>query len=61
MLGTGGERVDIWAHLFGLLVGGVLGVLIALTTPRPPGLATQWACGSAAAAVLIYCWTIALR
>jgi membrane associated rhomboid family serine protease len=61
MLGTGGERVDIWAHLFGLLVGGVLGVLIALTTPRPPGLATQWACGSAAAAVLIYCWSIALR
>jgi len=61
MLGTGGERVDIWAHLFGLLVGGVLGILIALTTPRPPGLATQWACGGTAAAVLIYCWIIALR
>jgi rhomboid protease GluP len=61
MLGTGGERVDIWAHLFGLLVGGVLGILVALTTPRPPGLATQWACGGAAAAVLIYCWIIALR
>lgn len=61
MLGTGGERVDIWAHLFGLLVGGVLGILIALTTPRPAGLAIQWACGGAAAAVLIYCWIIALR
>jgi membrane associated rhomboid family serine protease len=61
MLGTGGERVDIWAHLFGLLVGGVLGILIAFTTPRVPGLATQWACGGAAAAVLIYCWIIALR
>jgi len=61
MLGTGGERVDIWAHLFGLLVGGVLGILVALTTPRPPGLAIQWACGGAAAAVLIYCWIIALR
>lgn len=61
MLGTGGERVDIWAHLFGLLVGGVLGILVALTTPRPPGLAIQWACGGAAAAVLIYCWIIALQ
>jgi len=61
MLGTGGERVDIWAHFLGLLVGGVLGILIALTTPRPPGRATQWACGGVAAAVLIYCWIIALR
>lgn len=61
MLGTGGERVDIWAHLFGLLVGGVLGILVALATPRPPGLAIQWACGGAAAAVLIYCWIIALQ
>ena len=61
MLGTGGERVDIWAHLFGLLVGGVLGIAIAVTTPRQPGVATQWACGGAAAAVLIYCWIIALR
>ena len=61
MLGTGGERVDIWAHLLGLLVGGVLGILIALTTPRQPGVATQWACGGAAAVVLIYCWIIALR
>ena len=61
MLGTGGERVDIWAHLLGLLVGGVLGILITNTTPRQPGVATQWACGGAAAAVLIYCWIIALR
>jgi membrane associated rhomboid family serine protease len=61
MLGTGGERVDIWAHLLGLLAGGILGIIIALTTPRPPGLATQWACGGAAAAVLIYCWVVALR
>jgi rhomboid protease GluP len=61
MLGTGGERVDIWAHLFGLLTGGSLGILIALITPHPPGLGIQWACGSAAVAVLIYCWTLALR
>jgi rhomboid protease GluP len=61
MLGAGGERVDVMAHLFGFLFGGVLGLLFAFVTPRPPGLRIQWACGSAAAAVLIYCWTLALR
>ena len=61
MLGTGGERVDVLAHLFGFLFGGVLGLLFAFVTPRPPGFRIQWACGSAAAAVLIYCWTLALR
>ena len=60
MLGTGGGRVDVWAHLFGLLVGGILGVLIALIAPRPPGLGIQWACGGTAVAMLIYCWTRAL-
>ena len=61
MLGTGGERVDILAHLFGFLFGGILGVLFAFITPRPPGLRIQWACGGMAAASLIYCWTLALR
>lgn len=60
MLGTGGERVDIWAHLFGFLFGGVLGILIPFMAPRPPGLHTQWACGGAALALLIYCWVLAL-
>ena len=61
MLGSGGQRVDIWAHLCGLLVGTVLGIPIALVAPRPPGLRIQWACGAAAVAVLIYCWTVAFR
>lgn len=60
MLGTGEGRVDIWAHLFGLLVGGSLGILIALVTPRLPASAIQWAYGSAAIAMLLYCWTLAL-
>lgn len=60
MLGSGAGRVDVWAHLFGLLVGIVLGILIALAAPRAPGLAIQWACGGAAVAMLIYCWTLAL-
>lgn len=61
MLGTGGQRVDVWAHLFGFLLGGVLGILIAFVAPRPPGLRAQWACGSAALAMLVYSWTLALR
>ncbi len=59
MLGSSGPRVDIWAHLFGLLVGAVLGIFIGLVPPRAPGLRSQWACGTAAAAVIIYCWTVA--
>jgi membrane associated rhomboid family serine protease len=61
MLGTGGERVDVLAHLFGFLLGAVLGLLFAFVTPRPPGFHIQWVCGSAAFAVLIYCWFLALR
>ena len=61
MLGTGGERVDVLAHLFGFLFGGVFGLLFAFVTPRPPGLRIQWACGGAAFAVLISCWLLALH
>ncbi len=61
MLGSSGQRVDIWAHLFGLLVGAVLGSLIGLVAPRAPGLRIQWACGTAAVATLTYCWTLAFR
>jgi rhomboid protease GluP len=60
MLGTGGERVDILAHLFGFLSGAVLGILFAFVTPHPPGLCTQWVCGTAAFALLIACWFLAL-
>jgi rhomboid protease GluP len=61
MLGTGGQRVDVWAHLFGLLVGGVLGLFFAFVAPSPPARLVQWGCGSAAFAVLISCWFLALR
>lgn len=61
MLGTGGERVDVWAHFLGLLVGATLGVLIALIAPHPTGSRIQWTCGGAAVSVLIYCWMLALR
>jgi rhomboid protease GluP len=61
MLGTGGERVDVLAHLFGFLFGGVLGVLFAFVASSPPARVVQWGCGSAALAVLTYCWILALR
>jgi membrane associated rhomboid family serine protease len=61
MLGSGGARVDIWAHLFGLLFGAVLGIAFGYVHPRPPGFRTQWVFGSAAIGVLIYSWTLALR
>lgn len=60
MLGTGGERVDVGAHLFGLLVGSVLGIVIALVIPRPLDFRLQWTCGGVAVAILIYCWILAL-
>lgn len=60
LLGTGGERVDVLAHLSGFMFGAILGGLIALVAPHPPGLRVQWACGGAAAALLIYCWMVAL-
>jgi membrane associated rhomboid family serine protease len=61
MLGTGGERVDILAHLFGFLFGGFLGFFFAFVTPRPPASQIQWVCGSAALAVVIFCWFRALH
>lgn len=61
MLGSGGPRVDIWAHLFGLLVGALLGIPIAAVAPRAPGLLVQWTCGIAAVALLVYCWILAFR
>ena len=61
MLGSSGERVDVWAHLFGLLVGAALGLFICLLAPRAAGLPIQWACGTATVVALIYCWTLAFR
>lgn len=60
MLGTG-ERVDLSAHLFGLLGGGLLGTVMAFAVPRRPGLRVQWTLGSAALVAVLYCWALALR
>jgi rhomboid protease GluP len=61
MLGSGGQRVDIWAHLSGLLTGALLGVIVARVAPAIPGPRSQWACGTAALVTVIFCWTLAWR
>jgi len=60
MLGTTGARVDLWAHLFGLLAGGALGIPVGFALPRPPGPLVQWILGSAAFVAVLYCWGLAL-
>jgi membrane associated rhomboid family serine protease len=60
MLGTAGARVDLWAHLFGLLVGGALGIPAGFALPRPPGPVAQWILGGAALIAVLYCWGLAL-
>lgn len=60
MLGTGGERVDLWAHLFGLLAGIAVGLPVAFSVDRSPGAKVQAALGSAAVLVLAACWARAL-
>ena len=60
MLGTAGQRVDIFAHLFGFLAGAVLAGLATLVVPKPPAQVVQWLCGTAALATIVYCWFLAL-
>jgi membrane associated rhomboid family serine protease len=61
MLGTAGERVDLWAHLFGLAVGGLLGIPLGFAAHRRPAVGLQWLLGGAALATLLACWSLALR
>ncbi|MFQ5457864.1 MAG: rhomboid family intramembrane serine protease [Myxococcota bacterium] len=60
MLGTSGERVDLWAHLLGLLAGGILGLPLGLRVLTPPESRTQWGLGGGALALVFYCWIRAL-
>jgi rhomboid protease GluP len=60
LLGTEGQRVDIWAHFFGFVSGGFLGIIYDFAAPRRLGHPAQWVSGATALAVLIGCWIIAL-
>jgi membrane associated rhomboid family serine protease len=60
MLGVGGVRTDIWAHLFGFIAGVLLGLPLAMALTKPPGPVVQLVCGLAALAVTIGSWRLAL-
>jgi len=60
MLGTGGVRVDIWAHLCGLVIGGIMGFAVGYVALQPPSLGSQRIFGAAAIVLLTYSWVIAL-
>ncbi len=59
MLGTGGERTDLWAHAFGLLAGAALGAGAAAFLRAPPPLAAQWALGALSVVALLSAWALA--
>ena len=59
MLGVGGVRTDIWAHLFGFAVGFLLGLLLARIDPGLPGRPVQIGCGALALASVLGSWGLA--
>lgn len=60
MLGTGGERVDLWAHLFGWLAGTALGLPVVAVLWRPPSAWLQFALAIGCLLLLASCWISAL-
>jgi rhomboid protease GluP len=63
MLGVGevGQHVDVFAHLFGLAAGCLLGLAAGLAVPQRPGRIVQATLASAAAAALAGCWWLAFH
>ena len=59
MLGTGGERTDLWAHAFGLLAGAALGAGAAALYPEPPRSAAQWGGGALLLVGVLGAWRLA--
>jgi rhomboid protease GluP len=60
MLGVG-EHSDVFAHLFGLGMGSVLGIVAARALPRRPGPVIQGVLVSGALAVISGCWWLAFH
>jgi membrane associated rhomboid family serine protease len=60
MLGTGGERTDVLAHLFGGLAGLGLGLFTAWSGLRPRTPLGQWLTGVSVAMSVVAAWAVAL-
>ncbi len=61
MLGTGGARTDLLAHVFGLASGTVLGVIYTVLCTKPARRSLQLPLLAGAFAALLLCWALALR
>lgn len=59
MLGTGGERTDLWAHGLGLSCGLALGVALGRGPARPPRTGWQVLLGLVAAGAVAASWLAA--
>jgi membrane associated rhomboid family serine protease len=60
MIGTGGDRVDVWAHLFGLLAGLPIGLLAGWRWRSAPKAPAQIAAAASAVAAVVLSWRLAL-
>jgi membrane associated rhomboid family serine protease len=60
LLGTGGGRTDLLAHLFGALSGVMLGVFAGITRWHTKSTGAQWLTGFASAALIVAAWATAL-
>jgi membrane associated rhomboid family serine protease len=58
LLGTGPDA-DLFAHLFGFLAGGALGLVSAFAIRRIPRARVQWLLAAAAGAVVLAAWRLA--
>jgi len=59
LLGTG-PNADLFAHVFGLLAGGVVGLLGAVTIRWAPPATVQWLLVATAGAAVYVAWRLAL-
>jgi rhomboid protease GluP len=60
LLGTGGARTDLLAHLFGALAGVSLGLLAGASRWHTKSAAAQWLAGLGTASAIVGAWVAAL-
>jgi len=58
LLGSGGLRVDVMAHLFGLICGMIMGLLYALMIKQCPGKFVQLASAASIFIIIVFAWGV---